>query len=88
MSPRQALLLTVGLLSFWMASGYRLAPHARSTDFLNLYTGASFALNGDWHGIYTEEGHSRGNRSSSRSGTICGPSSDRQSTPFSCCHWR
>ncbi len=54
--PRQAFLLTLGLMAFWMASGYRLAPHARSTDFLNLYTGASFALNGDWHRIYTEAG--------------------------------
>jgi hypothetical protein len=41
---------------FWIASGYRLAPHARSTDFLSHYTGASFALHWDWHHIYTEAG--------------------------------
>lgn len=53
---RQAFLLALGLVLFWIVSGYRLAPHARTTDFLNLYTGASLALNGDWHQIYTEAG--------------------------------
>jgi len=43
-------------VAFWIASGYRLAPHARSTDFLNLYTGASFALDWDWHGLYSQAG--------------------------------
>jgi hypothetical protein len=33
-----------------------LAPHARSADFLSFYTGASFALHGDWHHIYTAAG--------------------------------
>jgi hypothetical protein len=39
-----------------MAYGSRLLPEARSTDFLNLYTGASLALDGDWQHIYTEAG--------------------------------
>jgi len=43
-------------VAFWIASGYRLAPHARSTDFLNLYTGASLALDWDWHGLYSQAG--------------------------------
>jgi len=53
---RGALLLAVGLVTFWIAAGYRLAPHARRMDFLNLYTGASFALDWDWRHIYTEAG--------------------------------
>jgi hypothetical protein len=30
--------------------------HARGTDFLNLYTGASFALHWDWQHVYTAAG--------------------------------
>ena len=54
--PRAALLLTLGFALFWTAFGARLLPEARSTDFLNLYTGASLALDGDWHHIYTQAG--------------------------------
>src|SRR5579871_6143118 len=52
--PRQALVLTLAFVSLWIALGYRLVPEARSTDFLNLYTGASFALDGDWRHLYSE----------------------------------
>jgi len=52
--PREALILITVCVSLWIALGARLLPQARSTDFLNLYTGASFALHWDWHDIYTE----------------------------------
>jgi len=53
---RAALLLTLGCALFWIAFGAHLLAEARSTDFLNLYTGASLALDGDWHHIYTQAG--------------------------------
>jgi hypothetical protein len=49
----QALILTSVLVVFWVAAGSLVFPHARSTDFLSFYTGASFALHGDWAHIYT-----------------------------------
>jgi hypothetical protein len=50
------LLLASGFTLFWIAFGAHLLPEARRTDFLNLYMGASFALDGDWQHIYTQAG--------------------------------
>jgi Glycosyltransferase family 87 len=52
--PLEAFLLTLGFSSVWVAYGYLVLPHARVTDFLNFYTGASFGLNWDWYHIYTQ----------------------------------
>jgi len=54
--PREALMLTLAFASLWIAYGVRVLPHGRSTDFLCFYTGGSFALDWDWHHIYTEAG--------------------------------
>ncbi len=42
------------LVLLWIVILARLAPQARNTDFLNFYTGASFALHWDWHHMYSE----------------------------------
>jgi hypothetical protein len=54
--PLQSLLLAIGLGLFWFVAGIQILPIARINDFLNLYTGASFALHWDWHHIYTGAG--------------------------------
>src|SRR5271157_5414313 len=54
--PRTALILILAFASVWIAYGVPVLPHGRTTDFLCFYTGASFALDGDWHHIYTEAG--------------------------------
>jgi hypothetical protein len=43
-------------MALWIACGVHLFPEARSRDFLSFYTGASLALDGNWHGMYTEAG--------------------------------
>jgi Glycosyltransferase family 87 len=55
-SPKQALIVAVVCGALWTAFGFRLVSEARTGDFLNLYTGASFALHGDWSDIYMESG--------------------------------
>ena len=54
--PREAFILIVRLVSWWIAFGFRLVPRALRMDFLDLYTGASLAWDWDWHHMYTEAG--------------------------------
>ncbi len=48
-------LTVVGLSAMWIALGSQILPSARSHDFLNIYTGASLALEGRFADLHDPE---------------------------------
>ena len=55
-TAKQSLAIAIVCAVMWIVQGSTLMSHARRNDFLNLYTGASMALHGNWNTIYTEAG--------------------------------
>jgi Glycosyltransferase family 87 len=56
LNRRQALIFAIPCLVIWIVVSSQMIPGARRGDFLNLYTGASLALDGHWRSMYTEAG--------------------------------
>ena len=53
--PLQTWAAVGGFCILWLMLGSRIAPSARKHDFLNLYTGASLALDGNFAGMHSPE---------------------------------
>ena len=53
--PLQTWAAVAGFSVFWIILGSRIAPAARNHDFLNLYTGASLALDGNFAHMHSPE---------------------------------
>jgi len=53
--PLQTWAAIAGFSVFWIILGSRVAPAARNHDFLNLYTGASLALDGNFAHMHSPE---------------------------------
>ena len=53
--PLQTWAAVAGFCLLWIALGSQIAPSARRHDFLNLYTGASLALDGNFAHLHSPE---------------------------------
>jgi hypothetical protein len=53
--PLQTWAAVAGFCLLWIALGSQIAPSARQHDFLNLYTGASLALDGNFAHMHSPE---------------------------------